>query len=200
MKVIGLCGGSGSGKGAVCELFRQKNIPTIDTDLVYREITGKRGECLTALANAFGMDIISADGSLDRRRLSEIVFSGEGCEGRLELLNSIAHRYILDEVRARLTIYKSLGYPAAVVDAPVLYESGFDRECDCVICVVADYETRISRIVARDSISAEAAKMRIASQIPDEELIGRVDYVVENNSDFGELNIRLEAVLKQIFD
>ncbi|MBO7196077.1 MAG: dephospho-CoA kinase [Clostridia bacterium] len=200
MKVIGLCGGSGSGKGALCELFRQKNIPTIDTDLVYREITVGRSECLSALEKAFGKDIITEDGALNRRILSNIVFSGENSERRLALLNSIAHRYILDEVRLRLNEYRLRGCSAAVVDAPVLYESGFDRECDIIICVIADYETRISRIMARDNLSRDAAVMRISSQISDAELISKVDYVIENNSDIEALDNQLRAVLKQIFD
>lgn len=200
MKVIGLCGGSGSGKGALCELFRQKNIPTIDTDMVYRELTNRPGECLSALENAFGREIITSDCRLDRRKLSEIVFSGEGCEARLERLNSIAHKFILGEVRRRLAEYSRLGYIAAVVDAPVLYESGFDKECDTVVCVVADYKTRISRIMSRDNIDESAARMRIASQISDDELISKVDYVIENNGDIDELEKKLDSLLKQIFD
>ena len=187
MKVIGLCGGSGSGKGAVSSIFDDLGIPSIDTDAVYREMTLGDSPCLRALAIEFGDEIISANGSLDRARLASIVFSGEGCDARRRRLNEIAHYFILEETRRRLKEYESLGCIAALVDAPVLFESGFDKECDKIICVLADKDTRVERIVARDGISRQAAKARINSQMSDEELISRCDYVIYNNCDLESL-------------
>lgn len=193
MKIIGLTGGSGSGKGEVSKILAELDIPSIDTDLVYRELTAADTPCLRVLSDEFGTGIISEDGSLDRATLAGLVFSGEGADARRERLNQIAHRFILDETRKRLRLYAERGYSMVIVDAPVLFESGFDKECDAVICVIADRDVRISRIVARDSLSEEAAKMRIDSQMSDSALKERSDYAIVNNGD-------LTALRKSVID
>ena len=184
MKIIGLCGGSGSGKGAVSGIFAEIGIPSIDTDAVYREMTLSDSPCMRALRREFGEEVVNSLGGLDRTRLASIVFSDPT---RLEKLNKIAHSFILDETRRRLAEYRDKGLAAAIVDAPVLFESGFASECDAIICVVADRETRIARIMSRDGISYDAAEKRIASQMKDEILISKCDHVIYNNADIESL-------------
>ncbi len=198
MKIIGLCGGSGSGKGTVATLLAKMGIPTVDTDLVYRTLTSGPSECLSALADKFGREIIAEDGSLDRAVLRPRVFSGDGAEERLRRLNEISHFHILAETRRRLSEYEKAGFFAATVDAPLLYESGFDSECHAVIAVVADRETRISRIIARDGISREAAEQRIATQISDEELCKRADYVIVNDGNYDTLCASVRDIAEKI--
>ena len=96
--------------------------------------------------------------------------------------------------------FKDQGCLAAIVDAPVLFESGFDSECDLVIGVVANVETRISRIVLRDRISREAAIARINSQMTDDELVSRCDFIINNDSDFDSLEIEVRFIVNKIFD
>lgn len=200
MKIIGLCGGSGSGKGSACNLFRKYGIPFIDTDAVYREITDSPSECVTALEKEFGSEIITESGVLDRKALASIVFSGEGSEHRLARLNEITHKYILDETRRRLDEYRRMDALAAIVDAPVLFESGFDRECDFLVCVIADRDVRIERIMNRDGITREAAERRIDAQLSDEELVSRCDYMIRNDYDLAYLKQEVKAVLKKILE
>ncbi len=200
MIVIGLCGGSGSGKGTVCHVFRQNGIPTVDTDAVYREITGRYGPALAALEREFGREIITDDNTLDRKALANMVFSGENSTQRLARLNEIAHKYILDETRARLMECEKNGAPAAVVDAPVLFESGFDSECDVIVCVVAEKEKRLSRIVLRDNISFDDAERRIGAQMTDDEIISRSDHIICNNSDLESLKEQVISLLSEILD
>jgi dephospho-CoA kinase len=191
MKVIGLCGGSGSGKGAVSGIFAEIGIPSIDTDAVYREKTSSDSPCMRALRREFGEEVVNSLGGLDRTRLASIVFSDPT---RLEKLNKIAHSFILDETRRRLAEYRDKGFAAAIVDAPVLFESGFDSECDEIICVVADRETRIARIMSRDGISYDAAEKRIASQMKDEILISKCDHVIYNNADIESLREQILSI------
>ena len=184
MKVIGLCGGSGSGKGAVSSIFSEIGIPSIDTDAVYREMTLSDSPCMRELRGEFGDEVVNSQGGLDRARLASIVFNDPS---RLKTLNKIAHSFILDETRRRLAKYSDEGLPAAIVDAPVLFESGFDKECDEIICVLADRDVRIARIMSRDGITLDAAEKRIASQMTDEILISKCDHVIYNNSDIESL-------------
>ena len=195
MKVIGLCGGSGSGKGTVSSIFKKHGIPSIDTDALYREMTSGDSPCMQALKDAFGNEIVNADGGLDRAGLAAVVF---GNAEKLKLLNRIAHSFILDETRRILGEYRSAGYEATIVDAPVLYESGFDSECDTVICVVADTDARVRRIIQRDGISRVAAEQRINSQIPDSELVSKCDYAVYNNSGPDALRPQIERIVELI--
>ena len=198
MKVIGLCGGSGSGKGVVCQLFQELGIPFIDTDAVYRELTSSYGPTLKALSEEFGREIITEDNTLNRKALADIVFSGEGSEKRLKRLNEIAHKFILDETRRRLSEFAESGAVASIVDAPVLFESGFDKECNAVVCVIANRDIRLQRVTLRDGISTEEAERRIASQMSDETLIERCDFVIENNSDIHSLRKQVKSVIEAL--
>ena len=200
MKVIGICGGSGSGKTMISLMFNKYDVPAIDTDNIYREITAADGPCNRALAEAFGSEIISDDGSLNRKALAKIVFTGEGAKNKLETLNKISHKFILDETRRRLSEYELKGKKAAIVDAPLLFESGFDKECDVVISVVADKEIRLKRIMRRDKIDRESAEARINSQLSDDEIIARSDFVIVNSLDTLDLDDQVYRTAKIILN
>lgn len=193
--IIGLCGGSGSGKGIVGSFFSKNGYLTIDTDRVYREITDNSSACLDALVCAFGAEILTSDGNLNRKALAEIVFSDKK---KLDNLNSITHRFILERVREIINESKNEGYLGFVVDAPLLYESGFDKECNVVVAVVADFNTRIDRIVIRDGISKEAAAKRINSQSSDEFISSRADFIIVNNGDVKALEQSVNEIIKKI--
>jgi dephospho-CoA kinase len=197
MKVIGLCGGSGSGKGTASSIFMELGIPSIDTDMVYREMTCKDSPCMRALKETFGEAILNDRGGLDRAALGEIVFHDSE---KLRLLNKISHRFILEETRRRIISYAESGYSVVLVDAPVLFESGFDTECDEIICVLADNETRVDRIMRRDGITEDRAIARINSQMSNDELLSRCNYVIYNDSDVESLRASVSALANTLLD
>ena len=192
MKIIGMCGGSGAGKGYVCSVFATHGIPAIDTDAVYHAMTSGHSPCTEELESYFGSSILREDGSLDRAALAAIVFAPDG-EGKLKKLNEITHKYIKTETEKVICQYRTENRRAVIVDAPALFESGFDRMCDCIIGVFAPKETRILRIMQRDGISRERAEARIAKQIPDEELTARCDYCIQNGGE--DVEFQVEAIL-----
>lgn len=182
--VIGLCGRSGSGKTTVCKAFAESGIVSIDTDLVYREMTrpeddGMPSELVRLIARELGGDVIAYDGTLDRAVLAAKVF-GDGNENNLATLNSITHKHILEKTRDMIREYFKDGAKGVIVDAPALFESGFDSECDAIVCVVAPEEDLVHRIMERDHLSEDAARKRLSSQISAEELCERSDYVIDN--------------------
>ena len=200
MKVIGLCGRSGSGKGYVCERLEALGVPCIDTDAVYRRLTApakRRRALVSELARAFGEKVVAPDNSLDRRALAGIVFADESA---LASLDRIAHKYILAEVRRILARYEKGGAQLACVDAPVLFESGFDAKCDVTVCVTASEETRLRRIMRRDGIDEQAARRRLASQKSDDELRSLCDVVIVNDGDDEALDESISALVSSLTD
>ncbi len=196
--VYGLTGGSGAGKGTAAETMRSCGIPTLDTDRVSRLVCEVGQPCLTALAEEFGDRILTADGALDRAGLASLVFGEPDLDKKAEklaALNRITHHYILEFARDWLCEQKSAGYTAACIDAPQLFESGFDAECQCIIGITADREVRIARICARDGITREKAEQRIASQHDDAFFASRCDVILENNGTPDALTQRTSAFL-----
>lgn len=193
-KVIGLCGRSGTGKGYVCARFAAFGIPSIDTDAVYRGIVAdKDSACLSELVSFFGREILDSEGHLCRKSLSTIVFSDRE---KLGVLNSITHRYILEETEALIEKARSEGKRAVIVDAPVLFESGFDRICHIKICVTAPDEVCIKRICKRDSRTADEARVRLASQKSEETLRDLCDEVIVND-DNADVETRVREIVER---
>lgn len=201
MLTVGLAGGSGSGKGTVSNLFRDYGIKSINTDAVYHDLTSPGGACIAPLVAEFGKDILNSDGSLNRPALFESVFSSDDMPDRKEKLQSITHGLILQKVRDILSKMEKSGVPAVLVDAPLLFESGFDRECDLIISVIADTDIRIRRIMCRDGITQENAKKRIESQLSDDFLSKNSDFIIINNGDceslYGKVQSIAEFILKR---
>ncbi len=195
-KVIGLCGRSGSGKGYVCDKLLKHGIPSIDTDKVYRDILSREGsECLFELILEFGEEI-AVDGVLDRRKLASIVFA-EGNEDKLKRLNTISHKHILKETRLMISQYEKEGAAAVIVDAPVLFESGFDSICDITLCVTAPDSVCIQRICKRDGRSEAEARRRLASQKSVEELRGLCTFEIVNDG-VSDVDAQVSAFIEKI--
>ena len=197
MTVIGLCGGSGSGKGTVARFFEGYGIPSIDADAVYRDITVPGGELIEKLALTFGTAILDENGGLNRAALAKIVFDPAN-KTELDKLNKITHEFVIRETVRRINAFESEGYEFVIFDAPLLFESGFNEKCGIIVSVVADKNVRIKRITARDGITPERAEARIASQLSDEYLIERSDFVIYNNGSEQELSAQVASIANKI--
>lgn len=181
MKIIGLTGGSGTGKGTVAARMRELGAGWVDADAVYRGLCAANREMLAALNAAFG-GVLDETGALDRPKLAKIVFSDPA---KLAKLNEITIPYIraasLDAMQAQAD------RPIVLYDAPTLFEGGVDDLCEKTIGVLAGTETRVQRVMARDGISEEAARARILAQPDDGFYCARCDYIIENNGDLAAL-------------
>ena len=194
MKIIGICGSSGSGKSSLSQVFRENNIKVFDCDEIYHKLVDAPSPCLDEIASTFGHDLIQ-NGRLDRKRLSEIVFSDRE---KLMRLNEISHRHVIFELDKGIQALKSQNAKACVIDAPMLFEAKLERRCDVVVAVIADEKVQIDRIMQRDGVDAERAKKRLANQVPNEELKRRADYVIENNGSREELRKKCNELLPVI--
>jgi dephospho-CoA kinase len=199
MLVLGLTGPSGSGKGVVGKVFSEKGIPVLDTDAVYHALIDRPTSCTEELKNAFGDTILSCNGGVDRRRLAAIVFDpADEKKEKLLLLNKITHRYVLDTCRAWLKEQERKGCRASVIDAPLLCESGFDKECDRVIAVLAPRQTRLARIMLRDSLTVAAAEERLSSQQADAFYEEKADFLLRNDDSLAALKEQACEILRNL--
>ena len=194
---IGLAGGSGSGKGYVSKRLLAEGIPSFDCDLVYHELISRDSEVSRELISEFGPEIGAPDGGIDRAALRSIVFS-DGAESRRRRLNEITHKHVKRACLSWLRQMQSEGCVAAVVDAPLLFESGFDAFCDLKVSVIASEEIRVNRIMLRDSLPKEAAVRRIRSQMSEEQLRDRSDLVIVNDGDEAALAEQIRQLLNTI--
>ncbi len=188
MKVIGLTGPSGSGKGLFSRFLLESGIVSLDADTVYHYITDHGGPCLSELVFAFGKDIVGENGGLCRKKLAGIVFfPDEERSSRIRLLNEITHKYVIRECEEWLSVQERSGAEYAVIDAPLLFESGLDRRCDVTVAVLASKEVRIERICRRDGLLSSEAERRIDAQPDDGYYKQHADFILLNNgseSDF----------------
>ena len=194
MLIVGLTGPSGAGKGLVASLFARYGIPSIDTDAVYHDLLVPPSACLDELTLQFGGKILHSDGTLDRAALSAIVFGPANAE-RLTELNRISHRHVLARVREMLQDYKASNIPAVLVDAPQLFESGFDAECDKILSVIAPRAVRLARIIERDGLSPERATARLDAQLPEDTFRERSDHVIVNDGEIEALDGEVRRLL-----
>ncbi len=179
-KIIGITGPSGAGKSLLSKYISDAGIPCINADEVYHSMLASRSSCVLKIAEKFGDDLISADGSLDRAALSSRVF---GDAEKLRILNSTVLPLVLEEIERIISSLEGKNHSVIALDAPTLIESGFHTRCDTVISVIASPKTRIERIMARDGISRERAEMRISAQKDDDFYISASDIVLINDGD-----------------
>lgn len=195
INIIGITGPSGAGKSLVCKYLEKKNIPVIDADKVYHSLLGKGSPCTTALIDEFGCEILSPDGTPDRKKLGAIVFSSEE---KLQRLNTIVLGFVIDKINGMIEELSSGGEKNVVVDAPTLIESGFGKQCNYIISVLAPRGERICRICERDGITKEGAVLRIDAQKSDNFYIDNSHHVLYNDAEPDALYKKAEALFENI--
>lgn len=179
MTVFGITGGSGSGKTTALRVLRGLGALVIDADAVYHELLRSDESLLDAISARFPGTV--HEHTLDRKALAAAVFSDPEA---LSDLNAITHPAVIAETKRRLREHAMASGELAAIDAIALLGSGLEKLCDRTYAVVAERETRLARIMARDGIDREAAVRRIDAQLPDEYFIGNCGAVLRN--DMGE--------------
>lgn len=190
--VLGITGGSGTGKTAASEMFGVLGVKIIDADKVARKVVEKGKPALREIVDFFGKEILQSDGTLDRKKLGGIVFS---CEEKLSKLNSITHKYISEYVYNEIATSEGgiIG-----IDGAVLIESEIAKQCDYICSVLADKKIRINRIMERDNLSYDETEKRMNSQKCDEFYIKNSDFVIYNNTTIINLQKQVEEIAQKL--
>ena len=144
--------------------------------------------------SVFG-DILLEDGTLDRKKLAEIVFSDSD---KLSIYENIIFPYIISSIKEKIDMYKKEMYNYILLDAPTLFESKANKLCDIIVSVIADRKIRLERILKRDLITLCEAESRLNSQKNDDFYTGKSDYVIKNNGSLSELENNTMDVVNSI--
>lgn len=185
MLSIGLTGGIASGKSEVSRLLAERGAVIVDADLLAREAVDPGSNGLAEVAEAFGRGVLMADGALDRAALGTIVF---GDPAKRETLNAIIHPRVRTRA-AQIAAAAVAADPHAVIvqDIPLLVETGQAGNFDVVVVVDAPDDVRIARLLARNGMSEDEARSRIAAQASREERLAAADHVIANTGSLAEL-------------
>jgi dephospho-CoA kinase len=188
--LVGLTGGIATGKSTVSEILARLGAVLVDADQLAREVVAPGEPALAEVVREFG-DVLRRDGTLDRKKLAALVFAEPSRRKRLE---AILHPAIRARFDARLDALTREGFEGIVVfDAPVMIESGGEKNMDRLIVVVTDEATQRARLVARDADAADGER-RIASQMPLAAKAKLADYVIDNTGDRAATEARTREV------
>jgi dephospho-CoA kinase len=193
MLTVGLTGGIGAGKSEVSRLFESYGAVLIDADKIAREVVEPGTPGLAAVVDAFGPEILSADGTLDRPKLGSIVFADPD---RLAVLNKIVHPL----VGARSRELESAAGPDAVVihDVPLLTENNLASLYDRVVVVDASPETQLDRLVRLRGMAESEARARMAAQATREQRRAIADLVIDNDGPLENLEPQVRKVWAEL--
>lgn len=188
--LIGLTGSMAAGKSTAAAAIAEMGFPVIDADVIAHEALEDEG-VVSELVKEFGSGIIS-DGRIDRKALSKAAFQ----RGRTEKLNSITHPFICQRLifDAKREEEK---HGVAVLDVPLLIESGLNGACAHVILVTADRAARYARIMKRDGLTRREARARLKNQMPERRKRKYADIIIENNGTAAELEAAVRSAMAE---
>lgn len=179
MLVIGLTGNIGCGKSSLSKILEENYFDIIDADLISREIMNN-SDLLKEVFDTFGDNIKRNDGTLDRKKLGEIVFNDDK---KLIELNSMTHPAIKKEIIKKINNIKLNNKDIAIVDAALLIEGNFLDLVDKLVVITCNENIQVERIINRDNITKNEAMSRINSQMSQSEKIKFGDYIIDNSGD-----------------
>jgi dephospho-CoA kinase len=198
MLQVGLTGSIAVGKTYVSQLFRDLGCYVLDADEIARKVVSPGSEGLRAVVEAFGEGVLQADGSLDRQKLGNIVFSDK--EKRAHL-NSLLHPLIIEEQDLILSQLKQgRKTRIAIIDAALMIESGSYRRFDKLIVVFCDPLIQIERLMARNRISKEEAAKRVQAQMSQAEKKSFADYLIDTSRGFEDTHRQVTELYKLLLE
>ncbi len=196
MLKVALTGGIGSGKSQVAAMFSKWGGYIFDADTIAKQILDKNKTAQKELILEFGSDIISAKGTIDKKKLSRIAFQNEFNQLKL---NTIIHPYVFKEIDLCFeNILKRGKHKIFIVDAALIYESGADTHMDYVIVVTSHLRIRTERVMKRGDLNRDEFLKRVDLQWSEKDKIGMADFIIYNNKSKDELKKEAKTIYNQL--
>ncbi len=195
MYKIGLTGGIASGKSTVSTYLSKCGLPVVDADKIARKLAEQGGAIWKAYAERYGSKAINADGTLDRKKLGEIIFSSPM---ELEWVNSTTHPLIRAVCFEEIADIEKNGSNIVILDIPLLFETGWQKYVDESWLVSIPKEIQLHRIIQRDGLSIQEAEKRIAAQMTLEEKSRLADKIIDNSGSLEALYSLVDSLLNEV--
>jgi dephospho-CoA kinase len=192
---VAVTGGAGSGKTSVCNRLKELGVKVISADEMAREAVAPGSEALTKIIRYFGENVVLSDGTLNRKKLRQMITDDDDVRLTLE---QFLHHEITKLIHKNVIFAEKEGCRMVVIEVPLLFELDMKERFDWVVAVCADRELRVKRLMERDQTSRDAAEKLINVQMPDEEKIGRADYIVWNEGSKEELVVSVDVLFKNL--
>ena len=192
---IALTGGIATGKSHVLDLCRRRGVPCLDADTLAHGVEAAGTEATQAIAARFGPGVLGEDGAVDRAKLGPIVFADAAARRELE---AIVHPAVYRAITAGLRAFElTESSVLAVVDVPLLFETGRASDFDAVIATVCPVAMQVERLVARGMNDAEA-RQRLAAQLPAAEKAARAQYMIDTSGTFQDTEAQVRRILERL--
>lgn len=191
---VALTGGIATGKSSVLRMLQARGIPTIDADVLARQVVTPGTPGLAAVVARFGAGVLDADGGLDRQALAAIVFADAAARQDLE---RIVHPAVYAAVREWLADLPD-ATRIAVADIPLLFETGHEGDFDVVLVVACPAEEQLRRVMTRDGISESDARARLSAQWPIDEKVSRADHVIWTTGARAETEKHVDSLIGRL--
>lgn len=193
--VIGLTGGIASGKSTVSKMFKDNDIPVIDTDTIAKKLVDHDSEVIERIVETFGEEVLTPSRTINRNKLAKIIFSSKDQRARL---NAIVHPKVEEHTLHEIEYYTDEGEEIIVIDVPLLFEAGFDALCDYTLVVYSKQKDQVSRLMSRENIDEAYAKQKIKAQMPLSKKREMADFTIDNSQSILQTRKCFEKVLKKI--
>ncbi len=178
MLTVGITGGLGTGKSTVASMFKKLGAKVIDADRIAYDVAQPQGTCFKPVVKKFGTKILS-DGKIDRKKLAAIVFSDRK---KLKQLERIIHPVVRKKIQQEVKLEERRGeYKVIVIEVPLLFESGINRDVDFTVVVKSKLSQQIARAVKHIPMTTEEARRRIKNQMPLKDKIRLADIIIDNS-------------------
>jgi len=192
---LGITGGVGAGKSVACDYLAQLGVTVVSTDQLAKNAVMPGMPAFDKIVHYFGGDILSADGSLNRKKLRRLITEDKE---KKKMLEQFVHPEVFAGMAEAYQAAQKRRDPLIVVEVPLLFETGMASLFDYILTVTVNPDVRVKRIMERDHFTKEEALALMGIQMPEEEKIRQSDFVIENNGSLENARMRMGAIYKQL--
>lgn len=193
--VFALTGNMGTGKSTVAWMFEELGVPVLDSDEIGHEALAPKSPAWKMVYERFGNRVLLSGGEIDRKKLAAIVF--ENPQDR-KFLESAVHPHVKEQIEHRVAKLAKTGNPFVIVEVPLLFEAGWEKEFDAVIVVKCDEEEEIKRCISKFDFTRDEVKKRLAAQYPLSRKIAAADAIIDNGGSIKETKVEVHRLYQEM--
>lgn len=194
-KVIGLTGNIGTGKSTVAWMFQELGVPILDADQIAHDVLAPKSAAWKMIFQRYGRTVLDNDDVIDRKQLARIIFQSHI---ERDFLESVIHPHVKEEIEKQVAEVAKNNEPFVVVEVPLLYETGWEKEFDAVIVVRCNEDEEIRRCIEKFGFDREEVLLRLRAQEPLEDKVTKADAVIDNDGTLEETKVQVHRLYQEM--